>query len=503
MFQRSLGNFSLIFLLVLGAACASEAAPTASRLSTVVPAPTDTPNHKPNQTQPATTPKPTEATPLPQATPTAFAPTATPTSIPLRPTNTPTIIPSPAATPVRTLVFPLEAGTSTPLALERTINVNTSSAETVTVTLSKTLTLSPSSELTPAPFVKLLDRVPLTGDTILSQIWLNDYVLVRALYDIPLPGQDADEDALAEFFEVVTTTEVEPSTYLDTASFLAGYKSNYLNRRQYLGFDLRDVEQGILAGNAPHDLEVVLGSFDPQTTELALRACSECPQPDHKQHNAVRYYSWGEDQKIDLLKRYAPPAFDRLGRGGRIAVQDGSVLRSLRDSDMETLIDTDLGQLASLADVEEFRLIADAMTDLGAYSVLISTETQQLDYVDALWRMVTPEEELESLSETLEATPLLRPYEAFGAGIGKDQNGQYMVLALVHANEALAAENAVLLRQLIEKADSLSYHAAWVEMVQVLEIRAEGRVLLAKVSGEIISTWARWIIQVDTLLLHE
>ena len=131
------------------------------------------------------------------------------------------------------------------------------------------------------------------------------------------------------------------------------------------------MDQSIVAAFAlPATLDVIRGRFDPQATDKALESCSECETPSREEYGGVSYYSWGEDYADNLQLRFAPPAFDEIGRGGRIAVLDEYVFRTLGASDMEALIDASLNEGASLADVEEFRLLAGGMSRLGAYTML-------------------------------------------------------------------------------------------------------------------------------------
>lgn len=110
------------------------------------------------------------------------------------------------------------------------------------------------------------------------------------------------------------------------------------------------------------------GRFDPEATDSALESCSECPRPDRKEHGGIPFYAWGEDYKPDLTRSLNPPAFDQLGRGGRIAVQDCYVFRALGTGDMELLTDAHRDDTTSLADVEEFLLLASGMSELGDYT---------------------------------------------------------------------------------------------------------------------------------------
>ena len=45
---------------------------------------------------------------------------------------------------------------------------------------------------------------------------------------------------------------------------------------------------------------------------------------------------------------------------------------------MKALIDASLGKRRSLAEVEDFRLLAEGMSSLGAYTAFLSNQTQAL-----------------------------------------------------------------------------------------------------------------------------
>ena len=110
---------------------------------------------------------------------------------------------------------------------------------------------------------------------------------------------------------------------------------------------------------------------------------------------------------------------------------------------MKALIDAHLKEGPSLADVEEFRLLAGGMSQLTAYTMFLSDGVERWglpNYVKGLsWQVSTEQDiSLEDVERKLaEAGPWLRPYQAFGVGAGKDEEGRYMALVLVHADGRL------------------------------------------------------------------
>ena len=370
---------------------------------------------------------------------------------------------------------------------------------------------------TDTAYAGLLGTIPDTAE-LRQQVYINDYALVRQLFDIPLPGPGDDDDALVEFYERPPPTGFEgeaddpPVPGFGAISFFGPfnrYRNFTAENLQHLAFDVRSMDQSIVAFALPATLDVIRGRFDPQATDKALGSCSECETPSWEEYGGVSYYSWGEDYAANPQLRFAPPAFDEIGRGGRIAVLDEYVFRTLGASDMEGLIDAGLNEAASLADVEEFRLLAGGMSRLGAYTMLLSDDVEVWDaedyYVLLLQDGATGKDVVQAQRELSERGPWLRPYEAFATGAGKDENGHYMALVLVHADDASAEENVGLLRRIIEEEGSVLYDISWSDYIDVerSEIHAEGRVLLAKLRGPQALHWLRWVLQRDSLILYE
>jgi hypothetical protein len=225
-----------------------------------------------------------------------------------------------------------------------------------------------------------------------------------------------------------------------------------------------------------------------------------------------------------------------LGRGGRIAVQDQYVFRTLGTDDMKGLIDAGLGRRSSLRDAEEFRLPARALSELNCHDIYLSDKTQSLSELDSyrvmlsgeagaydwlvndnekrrtykvfFWggdgssvgvQMDSPLEEVQHIRQELQQS-LLRPYLAYGTGRGLDSDGTYIGVVLVHAEEELARENAALLQQRIEGTVNLARSTPWRETVDIerMEIRTEGRLLVARLPLQEDAGYT-----LDGLLLHQ
>lgn len=236
-----------------------------------------------------------------------------------------------------------------------------------------------------------------------------------------------------------------------------------------------------------------------------LSACSECPLPLLAEHQGISYYRWGEDSDQDLTRRFAPPAFDYLGRGGPLAVMEDYVFRTAEISEMQALIDSSLDIMPSLADAQEYALLAEGITELNLYSVFLSDQTQQ--GVRGMLPAEVPEEQIQALEEKLKDSPLLtlllRPYTALALGNGRDDSGGFAGVVLVHSDDEAANENASLLSRRLLNVQSLRMHVPWTELIDAVEIRAEERLLLAKFYTETPGFGINMYHQRESLLVHE
>jgi hypothetical protein len=99
----------------------------------------------------------------------------------------------------------------------------------------------------------------------------------------------------------------------------------------------------------------------------------------------------------------------------------------------------------------------------------------------------------------------LHRYQAYGWGIGKDKHGQYMVLVLVHPHEGMARENGELLRRRMTETSNFKQNILWREVINVdsVEMRVEGRGLLAKLRGRDTLNWVAWTSMDEALVLCE
>ncbi len=158
-----------------------------------------------------------------------------------------------------------------------------------------TPTGAPAATLADTAYAGLLGTIPDTPE-LRQQVYINDYALVRQMFDIPLPGPGDDEDALAEFYERPPPPGFEgeaddpPVRGFGAVSFFGPfnrYRNFTAENLQHLAFDVRSMDQSIVALALPATLDVVRGRFDPQATDKALESCSECEPHSREEYGGV------------------------------------------------------------------------------------------------------------------------------------------------------------------------------------------------------------------------
>ena len=345
-------------------------------------------------------------------------------------------------------------------------------------------------------YLQLLGMIPDTPEMRASVV-INDYTMIRHV-GMSLSGPDDVEEDLERIRDQYRSAQWDVPLVVAQDVFLGPLnlqdnRSRNLEvnqNRRYLAFDYVNMDQSVVAGFPPHTIDLIAGRFDPRLTDEAISACSECPSPSREEHRGIRFYAWGEDYRTDTHRSFSPPAFDSLGRGGRIAVLDSFVIRTLGTSEMESVIDASLNEVPSLADVQEFRVLTDMMHRLGAYIVFLSDEAERFKPGPAL-------------SEDM--GPLLRPYEAYAMGAGVDSDGSYMALVLLHSDSKSAEDNVELLRRIMQEEHSVDQKRPWTELVDVerSQVRADGRVLLARLRGKVAGIWPGLWAVTDSLIWSE
>ena len=351
-----------------------------------------------------------------------------------------------------------------------------------------------SGLLRQGPFYDLMKLIPLTEDS-RSIVWFNDYGLARDANGIQAPAEDASAEDLEEYMQELQLTGLAVGPWISgfTHEFMA-----QLEQKKYLGFGFGDVYQSILVGDRPSNLTAVTGRFNPELTESSLAACTECPEPVIHEYQGTKFYSWGEDFELDLEKMLQPPAYDELGRGGRIAVLDSVVFRTLGTGGMRALLDTYGGNGDSLAEDPDLAAAADALQNLGAYSALVVGDAE---------RFTNPVDSLLSAEERnllgMEAEDTLGQYSVLGAGVAKDADGFVTILVFVYEDEGAASRNVQDFEERWTNGRSMLTGQPWTDYFPEGEVWNDGRALIARLRTEHPRIWENMVMAVDSLLWHE
>ncbi len=340
----------------------------------------------------------------------------------------------------------------------------------------------------------LLRLIP-QAETFSAFVSYNDYVKAREANGIEVPAEGASDEDLSTYIRELTLAGVAPGPWI--SGFSGPYAVAQLEQRTYLGFGVGDVEESILAGEPPHVLEAATGGIDPGATDRSLAACAECPEPEIHEHLGVRFYSWGEDFRPDLARRLQPPAYDELGRGGRIAVLDALAFRTLATEGMRSLIATYRDVRDSLANDPDLALAAGLLEDLEAYSAILLGDVEMFGPgcvgCDDVMRLVLQAAAEHSLDE----------YSALGAGVGRDTDGFFTILVFVYANEEDASRNVGVFKERWNTGMAMVSNQPWTEHFPQGEVWNDGTALIAKLRTDVATIWLSMVFASDSLLWHK
>ncbi len=282
--------------------------------------------------------------------------------------------------------------------------------------------------------------------------------------------------------------------------------------KETLGFVADDVDQMIYAGTPPINFyEALRGRFSRDDIDNAVRTGPLNDILEVVPYGGHEFYSWGGDYEINLSMR---SNVRPLGRGHRLALVDDFIFWILWTDGMKEMIDSYENNIESLADKQDYQLLAGGLEELDTVTAFFSSEPQSKSHFKE-----THQEQIEQLSteikerllEELESDVKLKPYLALATGAGADDKGYYLAVVLANTDEKAARENATLLEQRINQARIVWGSTAgekWADHIESMEIEGKGRLTLAKLYGAIVEYWDSfemyntWELY-EPLLIHE
>ena len=314
-------------------------------------------------------------------------------------------------------------------------------------------------------------------------------------------------EKMEKYPEILTRYEIvypKPFYQHGPESRRYGYSDEEL--KQTLGFVSADVDQRSSAGTGPRDYyQAVRGRFSREDIDKAVKTDPMNDILEVVSYQGHEFYSWGGDHEIHLSRRSNIRPF---GIGYRLALVDDFLFWVAWTDGIKEMIDSYEGNIKSLADIEDYRLLSQTLEEFDVDCAFLSTESYSQSHV----REVVEEtsDVIGQIIEEIDNVILLKPYQALATGAGINENGFYLIIALVNPSEAVARQNATLLEQRINETMEFSifYKNRLSELIESMEIESKGRVTIAKLYGDVYWLWQEFEITgavglYSPLLMHE
>lgn len=280
-----------------------------------------------------------------------------------------------------------------------------------------------------------------------------------------------------------------------------------------LGFGVMDIDASLVASSGPPKYyQAVRGNFTREDVENAARTG---PLNEHLEiisYEGYDIYSWGADFSLQLDWS---SGLRKMGRGHRLVYVDGFALWVLWTDGAKEMIDAYEGNIPSLADNEDYKLLAGVLEDMDTVSAYFTSNIQSAADVREMFKDrfdEAVEEGRGQMIEDFEKGPFLKPFSSFATGAGKDEQGTYMVIALANTDESTARANADLLEQRINETNiNLPFMGRVRKLtddgqIESMEITSQGRLTVAKLYGPVYLAWDNFDLVSGAympLLLHE
>jgi hypothetical protein len=316
------------------------------------------------------------------------------------------------------------------------------------------------------------------------------------------------------FDELVEKIRALPKDTLYTlpveGSFITGYgkyAQNTTIQKKYVGYDIGDVDAEIHFGTPPNEGVAAIGRFDPEATNKALSNQDEWPADIKDRYRTEKYkgvflHSWGDGLKMNIRNKLMPPHLDELGRAKPLAVTDKYLFYHSSLETVKQMIDASLHQGKSLMDLPQYAAIVNYLDGFDVYRMIIGQESVANNCITSIDKEFPgiSESEKSKLIEKL-GTPL-KKFITFGSGYGKDEKGLFIVIVIYHEKSSIAQENVTLLKKHIENDKSLGADTIWSELFTEIDVKADGKILLAKLYRD-SGSLSEWAVTQDNLLYHE
>jgi hypothetical protein len=355
--------------------------------------------------------------------------------------------------------------------------------------------------------VRLIDMLKFIPAGVLKEdkgyLLMNDYATIRELFDVTIPATFTEEDIEEYMMSMYGHgDDFDYGSGMARGSFISGHNAYSVStpiRTENVGYNLFNVDAGIQSfhsDNYSQTCAAIIGRFDPMATAAALDNRQEWPEAvkdslTFEDYRGTKIYSWGNGD-FGIENRMMPPILDNLGRALPFAVTLTNVFYSDTLENVKLMIDSSTSAEDSLLDMPEYYSAARGLSELCAYSGIIGNGS----FVNGA-----------DFQRDESEAPLLKPYLAFGTGIGRDISGPYMALVLVHDSTDAALKNVDILIERINKTKwirPVDWEDSWRLYVDYVQINSQENVLLAKLYGDRAQyIWERWLYENNPFLLYE
>ena len=160
-------------------------------------------------------------------------------------------------------------------------------------------------------------------------------------------------------------------------------------------------------------------------------------------------------------------------------LHEGTVMRSLMDYQITSLVDVAVGNTQSVFEIEEFRLIAEANAIAGTYSAWFSDVPFDITSAAAVASR-SNQGLIPQAIITLGQEAPLEEFDLISVGWGVDTGTAFATVVLINPDEATAIRNAELLATRIRSGTRVSREGSWAGLVDKLEIGTSGRAVIAR-----------------------
>lgn len=280
-------------------------------------------------------------------------------------------------------------------------------------------------------------------------------------------------------------------------------------RTNNIGYGPLDVDQSIYAVSYLTNTDItryeaIRGNFYPSAINQAASNTyyDLSSLPLVAEYDDMDIYTWDKEMKME--RRFKPPAFDNLGQGRTLAVQEHEILGAIEAVNVYEMIKAKSGEANSTAINPRFQAIAGCLEKAGAASAVMSEMV--LSYLNVkvtykILNMTLGQDSIQLFENADSEAPLMGPYTAFASGLGLDEKGLFVLLVLNYDTVEMAENDGEVLKNRMAVGHN-SMNFLWKEEIDASEVWVEGTSLCAKLRGNITGYWED-LLWSEPLLVRE